>query len=90
MAIMIDTTDKPITEKITRPAKQWRNKWRTLKAFYAEHHNRVMVPGDEYYGTLKYPSKEEAELQAASCFLDSNFAAYHAEAEYLGAHPVTP
>jgi len=90
---MLDTKEVVSTERITEPAKRWRNKFQAQQLIHA--HDRHGVFTREYArGEITdtsplYPSKEIAEEGAAE-FLADNIRRHHNNAWlYLGAFPVT-
>lgn len=86
---MTDTIERPRTDKITEPSKQWRN-------WYETHNDgqlgdgRFVRTGDRYPSPLTpYPSKEIAEQKAAEHQAAHKRVWGVLNGEYLGAFPVT-
>lgn len=83
---MSNTIERPRTDKITEPSKRWRNKYRALRPYRNQHQER-RLPGQVYFASLTWPSKEIAETKATCGYRSSVVLGY---SEYLGAFPVTP
>ena len=63
---MLDTIERPSTDKITEPAKRWRNKWKALVHSYERHAPHIKyAPGQIFDGYTVWPSKDVAEQKAA-------------------------
>lgn len=78
---MLDTTERPSTDKITEPAKRWRNWFRATERCFCN--GQIYSQGDKIPGRDTHPSRDLAETEAAVS-LSRCIWAY----EYLGAYPV--
>ena len=85
---MTDTIERPRTDKITAPAKAWRNRWRVLQSALCRDDGKWCRAGHTYWGTREWPSKDAAETAAAHELARMQFE--RVKQEYLGAFPVTP
>lgn len=54
------TTEKLRTEKTTRPASRWRNRYLAFCGFVSSDEGRVISPG-EFWATNCWPSRDVAE-----------------------------
>ena len=77
---MLDTIERPSTDKITEPAKRWRNKWRARITGPTNIGKVLVERGEVYWGATLHPSKDVAESWAA---------ATPGCSEHLGAFPVS-
>lgn len=78
----MDTTEKQRTEKATRPASRWRNKWLALRTFTAIETGKVRHRGAEHWGMFVWPSRDTAETYGQKC------ESANTHLKYLGAFPV--
>ena len=83
----IDTIERAKVEKLTEPARQWRN-WFVTIAPHKDCDGRVCTPGERTHEPRTWPTKEIAEQKAAEHF--AGMPAALRLIEYLGAFPVTP
>ena len=80
----LNTKDRPIEEKISKPAGRWRN-WYLVKAPTTCMLTSVRhKPGETVGGYYTFPSKDLAETAMQN---DGNNAARRGKADYLGAFP---
>lgn len=90
---MLDTTERPCTDKITEPSKQWRNKYQALASYFGSSISTgeevFREIGDVFWGPRAWPSKEIAEQKAHELSLIPTTAMTRGLVEYLGAFPVT-
>jgi len=77
----MDTTEKPRTEKATRPASRWRNRY--LALCYLGDEKEFYRPGQKFWGPRDWPTRDTAETYAQSYMFETPGAV-----EYLGAFPV--
>lgn len=91
---MTDTKQRPRVEKLTEPAKRWRNWYRANCTGQSLAASRLTRLGEVYPSRDAFPSKEIAEQRhedtVAACM--RKFGADYIPSDYLGAHPdpVTP
>ena len=77
------TTSKPRTEKATRPASRWRNRWVARRDFTHRDAPIFRHAGETFWGQIEWPSRDVAETDAR------DEKAHHPYwVEYLGAFPV--
>jgi len=90
--MMTDTIERPSTDKITEPAKQWRNWFVVVTVYFSLTDNRRRHVGEKLHGQEVWPSKDIAEQKAISYVPTGNSAIGKGYLEYLGAYPegVTP
>ena len=71
------------TATVPRPARQWRNRWKAL-----ELKHEGTLPGEEYWGTDVYPSKDIAEENASKGLAEFVARYKRVTDEHVGALPV--
>lgn len=74
------TIEKPRTEKATRPASRWRNRYRVFER-YVSYTGHCFYPGEQW-GLKEWPSRDTAETYGKWVETEG------VPAEYLGAFPV--
>ncbi len=79
----MNTIEKPRTEKATRPASRWRNRYLALRTFREPHHPVIRVGGKEFVGIFQWPSRDTAETYGQSWEKENP-----TFGKYLGAFPV--
>lgn len=93
---MMDTTERPCTDKITEPAKQWRNWYRALRKTSPcpLRGGKRFKRGDIFPSTVSWPTKEIAEQKYLDEAAERSkvFGINNDNCEHLGAFPdgVTP
>ena len=80
---MLDTIERPQTEKITEPAKKWANRFRIVERIREYGASNMLEPGHEFVPSLRWPSKDIAEQKALE-----RMDVREGVTEYLGAFPV--
>ena len=78
----MNITEKPRTEKATRPASRWRNRYLALRNHFDEK-GRGFRAGQECWGSLVFPCRDTAETHGREWEAE-----YPKLAKYLGAFPV--
>lgn len=84
---MLDTIERPSTDKVTEPAKRWRNWYVATRHFGCAVTLRMIWEGERFPASKTWPSKEVAEQKHVDDAAKPNHAAFDC-AEYLGAFPV--
>ena len=78
----MDTKERPIEEKISKPAGRWRNRWLAHRAGFGARTGVPFAPGEVYWSQFFWPSKEIAEQKAIE---DQKM--FPGVCSYLGAFP---
>lgn len=85
------TIERPKVEKLTAPAKRWRNRYRVLESYLGQSISTGALvtrrAGEEFWAPRTWPSKEIAEQKAHELVLMRS-ALSRGKTEYLGAFPV--
>jgi len=79
----MDTTERRQTEKATRPASRWRNRYEALCDFTHSNSTISRQRGEEMWGTVEWPSKDVAETYGRDWE-----AKYFSFVKHTGAFPV--
>ena len=85
---MLDTIERPSTDKITAPAKRWRNRYLALRDARKYKTGEPFKAGDVYDGDGVWPTREVAEQKYLDERAEILRAAPRLSTEYLGAFPV--
>lgn len=90
---MLDTTERPIADKVTETARGFRNKYRIDKRtlFRREGGQKFYREPGEYLSAYVWPSRDVAETRAAEWLrhTERSLRTQGVTCEYLGAFPVS-